>query len=48
MEQGYILKIERARKPAQRGPEDLDLLFPCLPLIDFEAVGVAVANAPRT
>ena len=44
MEQGYmymyILKIERARNPAQRGPEDLDLLFPCLAVIDFEVVGV--------
>jgi hypothetical protein len=34
------LKIEGARKPAQCGPEDLDLLFPCLAVIDFEVVGV--------
>jgi hypothetical protein len=32
--------VERARKPAEGSPKEVELLFPGLALFDFEGVGV--------
>ena len=36
----FELEVERARKSAEGSPEEVELLFPCLALFNFEGVCV--------